>query len=270
MAALLLLIGLPSCATTPKQRQFILCPDCQSDTWTLANGFELSSLARGALDHPDIIHLYLEGDGIPWWYNGRQPAANPNSKQLTSLKLMTSDPFASIYLNRPCYGFASPPKYCTSDWWTFGRYSTQVVDHLNKALSLIKARFHNRAFVLIGHSGGGSLALLLAHQRQDIAGVITLAANLDHHQWTRHFGYTPLFQSMNPIDLGPLPAEIERWHLVGKRDQQVPAHLTLTAASRDPFAHTRVEENFDHLCCWQHIWLPTLRQFRAQIDQKKD
>lgn len=270
-AVLWLLLGsllwLSACAFQPQTAQRNLCTDCDYQRLS-ARGFELETYWRqtGNFAHHPLIHIYLEGDGQPW-SRGRWPAANPSSRRLTALQLMTLDPNPSIYLNRPCYGLNHMPDQCTPDLWTSGRYSREVVKTMQAALDQLKEKYPQKRWLLIGHSGGGSLAMLIAQGRDDVAGIITLAANLDTDAWTRHFGYLPLDRSLNPATMPPLPRHIPRSHFAADGDAQVPESLVADAAERDEHARFILLPG-DHHCCWKEYWPGILHEMAAQlIDQ---
>ena len=50
--------------------------------------------------------------------------------------------------------------------------------------------------ILVGYSGGGAIAVLLAARRLDVAGVITVSADLDLAYWTQRDGLAPLSGSL--------------------------------------------------------------------------
>ncbi len=258
-----------ACSVNPQQRLRETCRDCQ--TLELPpREFAIQAFVRNGarLPQEEFVHLYFEGDGRPW-FRGMVPAADPNSRQMTALRLMMLDDRPSVYLNRPCYGLPKIPPGCTADLWTHGRYSPRVVHALNAALDRLQRSLPGKKWVLIGHSGGGSLALLLAQNRREVVGVITLAANLDHRTWTNHFGYLPLVDSLNPVEMPLLPDSILRWHFAAARDQQVPAPLIAAAAAKDPRARFQVVPDSDHTCCWQRIWPHVLEDLADQLTRTK-
>lgn len=205
------------------------------------------------------LHIYLEGDGTPW-FQGREPAIDPTAKNPLALKLMLQDPHPSVYLNRPCYASLSIEPNCSPSMWTSGRYSAEVINSINQALDALKSHTKVKSFAFFAYSGGGALAVLIAATRQDVDRVVTLAANLDHRAWTKHFGYLPLSDSLNAIDVLPLDSNITRWHLIGKQDKTIPANILIAAAKTDTGAQIKEYENFDHLCCWEKSWPEILRQ----------
>lgn len=157
------------------------------------------------------------------------------------------------------------PDNCTPELWTGGRYSGQIVQTMQKALDQLQDESPGNRWLLIGHSGGGSLAMLIAQGREDVAGIITLAANLDTDAWTRHFGYLPLDQSLNPALIPVLPAQIPRWHFAAVEDAQVPALLIADAARIDPYARYSLLQG-DHHCCWQEHWPRIPEEMAAQLN----
>lgn len=211
------------------------------------------SLQPNTRERYDTVHIYLEGDGVPW-FRGNYPAHNPSSQKLTALHLMTRDSKPAIYINRPCYGLHPMPQECNAKLWTSARYSQIVIDSINSSLETIKHRLGVKKFVLIGHSGGGSIATLLAAKRDDVSALITIAANIDHQAWTEYFGYHPLSLSLNPVDVLPLDTSILQWHFVGLEDRNVPAKITRNAAQKDPQAKVIEKSDFNHVCCWYDIW----------------
>lgn len=193
------------------------------------------------------------------------PSADPNSRGLTALKLMQMDGHNRVYLNRPCYGSDSMPAHCHAGLWTAERYSEAVISAMDQALDQLSLTHQAQELVLIGHSGGGSIALLLASRRNDVAAVVTLAANLDHKAWTDWFDYLPLATSLNAVDV-TLPDHVLRWHLIGGQDAQVPADTTMAAARRDPIARVELLPHFDHSCCWGELWPGLLERLAAQLN----
>lgn len=254
--------GLLGCSTTPAERVANVCPDCEPKLLpTAAPSPAIQAWTRNGHEAPEL-HVYLEGDGNPW-RNGRYPATNPNARKLMALRLMTLDPNPSVYINRPCYGHREMPTHCDPRIWTHERYSDEVVSALDTALSQAKRDTEAREIVLIGHSGGGTLAMLLAHRRSDVRAVITIGANLDHRAWTEHFGYLPLSGSLNPADYPELPERVHRWHFAGGRDQLVPAFVTQEAAAQDKHAGFIMQSTFAHNCCWLDIWNTVLQELRV-------
>jgi pimeloyl-ACP methyl ester carboxylesterase len=212
----------------------------------------------------DEIHVYIEGDGTPW-VDGTQVAANPTVRQAIALHLMRRDPAFSIYVGRPCYSGLAASEGCSPALWTSARYSAAVVSSMRVVVRQMVDTYGAKRLVLIGHSGGGTLAMLLAPSFDETVAVVTVGGNLDIRAWAQWHGYTPLDSSLNPVDLPPLPARIRQLHLVGGRDGNVPPEMATKAIERlgsTPIIYPR----FDHACCWERQWPQVLRQLRSLLN----
>lgn len=270
LLALLIVLSLAGCSFNPERKTQQLCPACEAVRLATSTPMPVLGYRQNvstSADNP-FLHVYLEGDGQPWLH-GRWPASNPSSREMTALQLMLLDSTPSLYLNRPCYGLRQMPENCLSTLWTDGRYSAEVVATLATALEELGQKYRDKRLVLIGHSGGGTLAMLLAQRLENVAAVVTLAANLDHRAWTDAHGYLPLTRSLNPAEQPLLSEGILRWHLAGGKDLQVPAEITEKAASRDPAARFILHPDFNHTCCWQQIWPDLLQTLQDQLTGTK-
>lgn len=222
------------------------------------NGFNHMIYIHDGDQNRSTLHVYLEGDGRPWIGN-RLISSDPTPANPMLLKLMAMDRAPSIYLGRPCYhGFSSIPP-CEPALWTSARYSTRVVRSMQRVLLDYMALGGYSEVVLIGHSGGGTLAMLLAERISGIRAVVTIAGNLDIDAWTEHHGYSPLTGSLNPAHMLRMDPEIQQYHLTGKADNKVPHNLIEQFLWSQPDARVLVWEGFDHACCWHKIWREFLR-----------
>ena len=135
------------------------------------------------------LFIYIEGDGKAW-KSRRLPSDNPTPENPLGLKLALAHPDDNVvYLGRPCQIAFHPPT-CDPSLWLGGRFSEKVVHLSNQAIDSLKQRFQAEELVLVGYSGGGAVAALVAATRDDIAGLISVASNLDHTTWTQHHGLT--------------------------------------------------------------------------------
>lgn len=207
---------------------------------------------RGATNK--TLHVYLEGDGTPW-IRRRVPAADPTPHNPLMLELMAFDAAPSVYLGRPCYhGMRSVA--CTPDMWTDKRYSEAVVASMSAALSGVSVEY--QSLVLLGHSGGGTLAMLLAERQPKVTEVVTVAANLDSERWAAMHKQQPLNGSLNPATRPPLRQSVRQMHFAGEDDDNVPPQLVRDATAQQPRAKFKVYPKQDHSCCWQEVWSEVL------------
>ena len=199
------------------------------------------------------LHVYLDGDGDPW-LNRRQIAADPTPRDPLALRLLARDPTPAVYLGRPCYHGLARSALCSPELWTSHRYSEAVVNSMASALSQLPA--YRAAFdtVLIGHSGGGALAMLLAARLAKTRVVMTLAGNLDPAAWTRLHGYSELTGSLNPALQPALPKSILQIHLMGGQDQNIPPVIAPASLLQQSNVRVVKFEAYNHRCCWLRDW----------------
>jgi hypothetical protein len=132
--------------------------------------------------------------------------------------------------------------------------------------SVIDGLQNERGTALIevyGHSGGGSLAVLIAPRLQGVARVVTLAGNLDTEAWTRYHAYSPLRGSLNPVRQGMLPVHILQLHLAGSADRTVPEWLIRRSAPLLGNGEFRILQNVSHASGWQQHWPAVLAGLRV-------
>jgi hypothetical protein len=209
-----------------------------------------------------VLHVYIEGDGQPF-LTPTTVALDPTPRDPLMLRLMALDPAPSLYLGRPCYFGLSNDRGCDPSYWTLRRFSPEVVESLAVVLRSEVIRANARDIELYGHSGGGTLAVLLAARVPSVTRVITIGATLDTTAWSALHGYTPLLGSLNPAELGPNPTPLRVLHLVGSQDRNTPPELVESAAARTgAMGSVRIVRGYTHNCCWQEIWEGVLREDR--------
>lgn len=170
-----------------------------------------------------LLTIYLEGDGAAW-RNRSSRASDPTPRHPMALALAAQDQGANVlYLARPCQYQGSTA--CQASLWSSHRYSNQVITTLNQAIDQAKGKAGASQLRLVGYSGGGTLATLLAAQRTDVCQLITVAANLDIELWARHHRVSPLWGSQTPLHYGDALQHLPQYHLVGSDDQVVPATI---------------------------------------------
>ncbi len=208
-----------------------------------------------------ILHVYIDGDGTPW-EKGRWPAFDPTSRTPLILKLIQTDPNPAILLGRPCYHGLNESAPCRPEYWTSHRYAYSIVDSMTAALKNWLTQHRYQKIRLIGFSGGGTLAVLMADKLQNIEAVVTLAANLDTAAWSRQHGYQLLKDSLNPIEQPPLPPQIRQVHFAGLQDKNVPAEIIERFSNRQSNALYFPVPNYEHRCCWDKNWTHLLKRAR--------
>jgi len=182
-----------------------------------------------------------------------------------------------VLLARPCYhahpeqggrGDPGSPGVGSCDpWlWTSGRYSGEVVARLARAVQRLVAEGGHPGAVLIGHSGGGTLAMLLAERLPAVRAVVTLAGNLDVAAWVAAHGYAPLPDSLDPSRRPPLGPEVLQLHLLGEEDREIPPGLTAAVIARQPGAVRRVLPDVSHARGWQAVWPDVLRELERRLE----
>jgi len=254
--ALAILLALAACAG----------PSPRFDRDALELGFVREDVAGTPFTHAvyraraiaagDRLHVYLEGDGTPW-IGGRNPAADPTPRAPVALRLMGRDPEPALLLGRPCYHGHYADPGCGPALWTDARYSEAVVASMAEALGALRP--FGARLTLIGHSGGATLAMLLAERVAGVDAVVTIAGNLDVAAWARRHDYEPLSASLDPSARPPLPPHIRQVHFAGERDREVPLELLRAAAGRQPGARFEARPEFGHECCWLREWPELLR-----------
>jgi hypothetical protein len=213
-----------------------------------------------------VLHVYIEGDGRPF-LGPTTVAFDPTPRDPLMLRLMALDPAPSVYLGRPCYFGLDRDRGCNPAYWTLRRFAPEVVDSLEAALRSEAVRFSATSIELYGHSGGGTLAVLLSARIPAVRRVITIGANLDTAAWCALHGYSPLLGSLNPAELNLRPNRVRLLHLVGSDDTNTPPALVESAASRTgAIGSVRIVRGFTHNCCWQEIWSGVLSDAADQRD----
>jgi pimeloyl-ACP methyl ester carboxylesterase len=261
--SLVSIVLLTACAT-PSERFAQAADAFGFARYTVTSGkfdhfLSVNSRLSAAPNEPEL-HVYLDGDGTPWERH-RWIADDPTSRNPMILELMNEDKGAAILLGRPCYhGFSQTPE-CHHKYWTSHRYSETVVSSMATALKQWLQNHPFKRIVLIGYSGGGTLAMLMTRYLNDVDTVVTIAANLEVNAWSRFHGYGPLENSLDPGSMN-FNSRIRQIHLAGLKDEVVPANLIETFSNKQQNAKYIGFAEFDHHCCWSQDWENILALFR--------
>ncbi len=197
------------------------------------------------------LHIYLDGDGTPWIVG--RPSDDPTPRNPLLLKLMALDPAPAAYVGRPCYHGLKSIGDCSSHYWLKDRYSEEVVTSLKVVVKRLLELGNYEQIAWFGHSGGGTLAVLLASRFPQTTSVVTVAANLDIDAWAAYVGHIDLSGSLNPASLPPLSPAVLQRHYAGAKDEIVPPSL-MAGAPAHLGSKLIVLEDYDHVCCWERVW----------------
>ncbi|BAH75909.1 alpha/beta hydrolase family protein [Solidesulfovibrio magneticus] len=172
------------------------------------------------------LTVYIEGDGQAY-RDRRRPSDDPTPTDPVGLRLAARVPGGkALYLARPGQ-YLSLEVLADLDptLWTTQRYAPRTVACLSAALDAAKAVYGADRLGLVGYSGGGALAVLLAAGRTDVVALFTVAANLDFAAWAELHGLTLPPDWPNPADVAPVVAHIPQTHIAGSGDANTPPWL---------------------------------------------
>ena len=255
---LIIAASLAGCAT-PAQRfaEAALELDFKAEIIASAQ-FQHQVYSSNPLMGRKTLHVYLDGDGTPWERN-RWVAVDPTARNPLILRLMAQDKQAAILLGRPCYYGLNHSSECHNKYWTSHRYSKEVVDSMASVLNTWLTRYKFNDVVLIGYSGGGSIAMLMADKIKNLMKVVTVSANLNVTAWSQFHGYSALKESLNPADETKLNEQVEQFHFAGQDDDIVPAFIINEYSDSQKNAKYYELAETDHSCCWEDKWPAILR-----------
>jgi hypothetical protein len=223
--------------------------------------FVLTAFTRIArADRP--LTVYIEGDGLAW-ISRSEPSLDPTPRNPTGLALAAADPAPNVaYLARPCQFTAMPANPdCAIPYWTGKRFAPEVVDSLDHAIDQLAARVPGQRIDLVGYSGGGALAVLIAARRSDIGSIRTVAGNLDDEFVNRLHQVSPMPESANPVDVASRVAAIAQIHFSGSADTVVPTEVAtrFVDAVGGRCARVDVVPEIAHDGDWVRVWPALLR-----------
>lgn len=161
--------------------------------------------------------VYIEGDGLIT-LNNKTPHNDPTPKNKLVLNLAAEDKrYNIIYISRPCqYTPLELNDKCNNyEYWTSRRWSEETVLSMNEVIEKIT---RNGDVHLIGFSGGGGIAVLIASINKNIKSIVTIAGNLDHIKFNKIHKARQCKLSLNPIDYTDKIFNIPQIHIVGRKD----------------------------------------------------
>lgn len=213
------------------------------------------------------LTIYIEGDGLAW-LDRSTPSTNPTPLNPLALQLALRDTTSSAYLARPCQFVAAAQwRNCRDKYWTSHRFAGEVIESSRQAVDHLKRQFGAEKLILVGYSGGGAVAALVAAGRQDVTRLITIAGNLEPDLWAKQAALSPLRGSLNPADAWQQLVHIPQTHFVGAKDRIVSEQLARAYAARFPAdAQPKIVvlPEFDHHRPWLEYW-PALKDRDSNV-----
>ncbi len=223
----------------------------------IVQGFQLEAFAKENAEQEGVLHVYLEGDGLPWW-SEYSISADPTPRNPLMLRLMALDRSPSLYLGRPCYNGHAQDLGCSPLLWTNRRYAPEVLAAMEEALTVFLHGRRYSGLIWLGHSGGGALALLLAQRFPATRAVVTVAGNAEIDVWADLHEYSRLQGSLNPADFQA--GEYPETHYLGGRDEIIPPSVFQPILQKRRNAKVVVIPGFSHVCCWDSLWPKILNE----------
>ncbi|HLZ99994.1 MAG TPA: dienelactone hydrolase family protein [Steroidobacteraceae bacterium] len=212
------------------------------------------------------LWVFLEGDGQPWVDGGRRIAPDPSPKIPLAFDLFTASPVPRAYLGRPCYFRHANDAGCDPSLWTSARYGKAAVASMAAVLQTLIRDNSTRRVILVGYSGGGAIAYLVAPQIPQVAAVVTISGNLDIDAWTRKHGFLPLSESDNPATAPSLDRRITQIAIIGGRDVNVPQSSLREFLDRQRPQELWIYDDHDHACCWRRDWPSILLRIGNRLE----
>lgn len=261
LSILILLIQLAGC--TQKLSQRISNADKLATmnhfTPRIVKGGEFWLATYQRIQNPSEPYVfYIEGDGVVMsskYTVSENPT--PTSSTLLQLAIMDKRPNV-VYMARPCQftPVELNPLCYNNTYWTNKRLAPKVINSMSSAIESIAS---DNSIDLVGFSGGGGVATLIAarnpHKLQ-IKSVITVAGLLDHVAFNLKHRTKPMLGSLNPIDYTNHLKSLPQLHLSGGRDTAVPAFIadSYVRKSNSPCVKHEVVPNASHHSRWNQVW----------------
>ena len=208
------------------------------------------------------VTIYIEGDGFAWAERGRL-SSNPTPKDTLVINLAALDSSPNVvYLSRPCQYtlFELNKIVCNNKFWSGSRFSETVIKSMNKAIDLIEKEAGATQINLVGYSGGGAVAVLLAARRDDVASIRTVAGNLDAVAVNNYHKVDQMNDSLNPVNYAAKVSHIPQHHFAGVNDKVVPVFIGQEFADRIGNCAKFSVVGATHFSGWKEVWKSLLAE----------
>ena len=210
----------------------------------------------------DKISIYIEGDGRAW-DSKFKISEDPTPLNPIALKLAMLDQADNLaYIARPGQYSLSGIPDCDSKYWSSARFSLEVIESINHVIDVLKEKSGVKYVELMGYSGGGAIAVLVAARREDVIALRTIAGNLDTDQFCKYHHVSPMNESMNPLDVAKKVAHIPQRHFAGTSDKIIPLEISQTFVKKSGDKneeHIVVINGVSHHDGWAKHWKELLR-----------
>jgi predicted esterase len=253
---LFMLNCITGCNTSPKQYLGELAQQSSINQQITinTNTFQLYGWARN--NHTKNTNIYIEGDGQAW----EDPwtiSPDPSPPDPMAFRIALADPRTDsiLYIARPCQYIMD--KRCEIYDWTSARFGPKVLKAFDEALDQVKQKWQIKTFTLHAYSGGAIIALLLASQRSDVRSVVTFAPLLDPKEWVRYHQYSPLLDSLHPLNVSTLLRKLNQQHFIGQHDEIVPYATSQRYFDAIPLSHlnsVHLIPEYGHHSDWPAVW----------------
>ena len=217
------------------------------------NDFQITTLQKiQDFDAPYVF--YIEGDGAAFNMY-RRPSSNPTPRSNTLINLAFVDKRPNIiYLARPCQ--YTPQKLnpqCRKQYWSNKRFADELVESMNIVINKING---DKKFHLVGFSGGGGMAILIAARNPKVKNIVTFAGNLNHRAFTTMHGDSPMIGSLNPIEYVSHIRRIPQIHYIGAKDRIISPAITSAFIEKadSPCVKMKLLKKTSHNTGWYQFW----------------
>ncbi len=215
----------------------------------------LSYVRIGETGKPLVI--YIEGDGLAWESRSRV-SFDPTPTDPLVMYLAALDPSPNVaYLARPGQYISMGASPCDAKYWTARRFSQEVIEDMDVAISRLRDMAGAGSVSLVGYSGGGAVAVLLAARRGDVDSLRTIAGNLDHEAVSKWNNVSSLKGSLNPIDYADKLKGLPQRHFTASDDKVVPSYVAESFAENigdEKYESITIVRGVTHYSGWQDKW----------------
>ncbi|MFA4995450.1 MAG: hypothetical protein WC521_09150 [Bdellovibrionales bacterium] len=252
----LCLVSLQGCSTSSPGDAFLDAAESTFERQEITAGtFRLTVFSR-IQDANQPITVYIEGD-VRGWTPMAALGVDATPDEYLGLRLATLDPTKNVVvISHPCQFNINDPA-CHNKTWKNGRLATQIYDSINRALDYVVSVIPRSRLNLVGYSGGGAIAAVMAARRRDVVSLRTIAGNLDPDGNGRTHSAVPQYDYIDPMEGAPRLSMLPQEHFVGENDALVPSFLTgnfVRAVGQNICVKITPIADATHKTGWEEAW----------------